>query len=846
MILVSALFAFTAPSWFPFVIPWDDATRTVTDLSYLNASPAGRNGRIVARDGHFVEAATGNRVRFLAVDIVGAAAFKSHDDAEKTAAHLAKLGVNLVRFHHLQASWAVDSGGSIWKKRRVYLELDPVQLDKLDFLFAAFKRHGIYSNLNLQTTRLYVPEMGFPKSVLKIPFELDKRIDKVDRKMIQLQKQYASGLLDRTNPYTGLRYRDDPSLAFVEINNENSLVGWPGEPVADQLNSLPEPFRQEVVTRWNEWLAKRYGGDANLKSSWSKGLEKLGPSVLTANSEWSTENQSNGDVRFEIPNPNQTKAPGLGEVASFRATVNSNSGPDWHVQLHLTGLELKEGHGYTLRFRARCSKPGTMTASAVIDQPDWHGLGLAEPVQIGADWRNYAIPFTANGTVANHNRIGFAGGALRGVLEVEGLSLSNGVDAGPLLAGSLEKGNIPLPKGGIHARTDDFYRFLTETETAYSDEMRTYLRKDLGIKANLIDTQVAWGGISSLVRERGSDYADNHSYWQHPSFPGQPWDSNNWNIGNTPMVDAILDHADGLTGLARFRFAGKPYTISEYNHPAPSDYRVEMMPLLASFAALQDWDALYLFEYGDFGTGKNNDQIGGYFDVGLDPVRAGFFPSAALIFRSGFVSPLEGYNLSVVSRERAVLAISDPWSGRDYDPLTQRIAISIDGTSERLLGGSSSPVKLVKDRDGAIFTIQEPKALVVVGHVANHTVHLKSPGAGLDVTFAFGEFGRGFGAATVTPIRQGGYLLTIGSRAENQEMGWNAQRTTVGPNWGHGPVQAEGVPCDLRIGGVPIRHAWSLDSTGKRLRELSLKTDTSGTSLSLASTDQTIWYELTK
>lgn len=845
MILTAAmLLAAGLQGWFPFVIPWNDASKTPTDLSYLNVMPAGRNGRIVSRNGHFYEAASGNRVRFMAVNMVAAAAFPSHHDADLTAAHLAKLGVNLVRFHHLQNPWGVETGGSIWKKGRLYLELDPVQLDKLDYLFAALKKNGIYSNLNLQTTRSYLPEMGFPESVKDIPFEMDKRIDKVDRKMIGLQKQYARDLLARTNPYTGLAYKDDPSLAFVEINNENSLVSWPWESSVDVFGGLPEYFRQEVVSGWNTWLAKRYGNDDGVRQAWAKGLEKPGPSLLPSGAAWTWENQSNGDVKFDSPNPDETRQYGNGVAPSIRTTVNSNAGPDWHVQIHLVGLDLNSTHAYTLKFKARCSHTSSIGVSATLDEADWHNIGLTKQVHVDPDWRSYSIPFTAVDARPNHNRVGFVLGAMRGTLEIEDLTLSTGIDPGPILGGSVAKGDIPIPGGGIQTRTDDFYRFLTQTETAYSNEMRAFLRKDLGIKANLVDTQVAWGGISSLIREKGSDYADNHSYWQHPSFPGKAWDMANWVIANTPMVSALAKHSDGLTELAKFRFAGKPYTISEYNHPAPSDFRVEMMPLLATLAALQDWDGFYLFEYGVFGEGQKNDQMASFFDVGVDPVRAGFMPSAALIFREGFVKPLTGVNRAVVSSKDAEAVKGNPWAGRDADPLNYRLELTTD-EAPALVKGEGPDRKFLNFEGGSCFALATAKAAVLVGQLFKEIEPPNLKVGQLELGFHFDRSAPTFGAITCVALRSGGYLLTIGSRAENQGIHWNATRTSIGEDWGHGPVLAEGVGTQLTIqGGASKLRLWALDPTGKRKREVTEGSYGQGQTFHIGPADETIWYEL--
>lgn len=50
------------------------------------------------------------------------------------------------------------------------------------------------------------------------------------------------------NPYTKLRYTDDPAVALVEINNENAIdIGY----------HAPSPFYwQELTGIYNAWLAK--------------------------------------------------------------------------------------------------------------------------------------------------------------------------------------------------------------------------------------------------------------------------------------------------------------------------------------------------------------------------------------------------------------------------------------------------------------------------------------------------------------------------------------------------------------------------------------------------------------
>lgn len=87
-------------SVFPFVLPWNDATPSLTDLSGWLEAPAGKRGFIHAeKDGHLY--AGRQRIRFFGVNFCFGANFPRHDDAEKIAARLAKFGINVVRFHHM-------------------------------------------------------------------------------------------------------------------------------------------------------------------------------------------------------------------------------------------------------------------------------------------------------------------------------------------------------------------------------------------------------------------------------------------------------------------------------------------------------------------------------------------------------------------------------------------------------------------------------------------------------------------------------------------------------------------------------------------------------------------------
>jgi len=107
---------------FPFVLPWDDASPGITNMSNLLDKPAGGRGFVVAKEGHLFD---GNkRFRIFGVNTVFGANFPTHEDAGKVAARMAKFGINCVRFHHMDMQAAP---GGIWSADMK--TLDPGQVD---------------------------------------------------------------------------------------------------------------------------------------------------------------------------------------------------------------------------------------------------------------------------------------------------------------------------------------------------------------------------------------------------------------------------------------------------------------------------------------------------------------------------------------------------------------------------------------------------------------------------------------------------------------------------------------------------------------------------------------------
>ena len=233
----------------PFTLPWDDAP---VDLSFLyeKEKPAGRRGFMQVRGGRLVFE-DGTPGRFWGTNFNSAANFPSHSYSEKVARRLAKFGVNLVRFHQMDGDWSTPNifqftKGPLLSSTR---HLDPVSMDRLDYLIHCLKREGIYVYLDLLTYRKFRSGDGVAAAD-QLP-DAARPYSNFDPRLIELQKEFNEQLWTHVNPYTTLAYKDDPAIVLTEIANENELLSL------GHMRNLVEPYRSQLEARFIAWTKTR-------------------------------------------------------------------------------------------------------------------------------------------------------------------------------------------------------------------------------------------------------------------------------------------------------------------------------------------------------------------------------------------------------------------------------------------------------------------------------------------------------------------------------------------------------------------------------------------------------------
>jgi len=234
--------------WWPFLAEESPAAGTPIDVSYLLDAPAGKHGLVTAKNGHFYFA-DGTRARFWGFDIMGKECFPDHAKAVKLADRLARMGVNIIRLHHMDAGWAIPNifDSEEYDDTR---HLSKTSLDNLDYFLAQLKKRGVYIYLDWLVNRKFQGDDNVQKSDAIL--DGAKIVAHFDPRMIQLEKEYMRQLLSHRNAYTGIRYADEPQIALSEVINEDSLF------YEDWYTRVPPRYLAELAT-----ICRKYEPKAN-------------------------------------------------------------------------------------------------------------------------------------------------------------------------------------------------------------------------------------------------------------------------------------------------------------------------------------------------------------------------------------------------------------------------------------------------------------------------------------------------------------------------------------------------------------------------------------------------------
>jgi hypothetical protein len=213
--------------WFAFQPVRDDFQPTILDVSRFVEAPTGRHGFLTVRGERFVFE-DGAPARFWGAQVNPVA----KEQVDFMVRRMRRQGINITRLHGLE--FLNDRNG------KTSSDYSAAAWDRLDYLIAKLGENGIYLILDTDYPLTYrfkpgdqIP--GLPEGG-PAPYA-----EFFDERVAAVLRQRMIDVFTHVNPYTKKRYCDDPTLALVEVLNEDSL------------------FWGEIPARYREQLEKMSG-----------------------------------------------------------------------------------------------------------------------------------------------------------------------------------------------------------------------------------------------------------------------------------------------------------------------------------------------------------------------------------------------------------------------------------------------------------------------------------------------------------------------------------------------------------------------------------------------------------
>jgi len=353
-------------------------------------------------------------------------------------------------------------------------------------------------------------------------------------------------------------------------------------------------------------------------------------------------------------------------------------------------------------------------------------------------------------------------------------------------------------------------RFYIHLEEAFFRGMRDLLKKELGVRPPVIGTADHADRYCAYAHVRGNamlDYIDGHGYWQHPRTHGE------FRIENTPMVNDPLDST--VVQFARTPVVGRPYTISETNHPYPAQWASEGIPILTAYALFHDWDGIYWFTWGSGRLHDRKRTYRRYFDISNDPVKMTHLAACAPLWHRKDLAAAKRCIVRAYTEKEIIEGLRMDRKERPFfDPAFPRSTPLVHATrwapgGEATPYPEAAPLGTIEADTGQLgwygadakqgkVVVDAPHTQALIGFqregrkaTANLAARMETPFGSVYLTSLDGE-----------PIAAAGrLLLTTTAAAGHTGFQWNPDRKTV-KQWGTFPTVIEPVRGDVTLVGL--------------------------------------------
>jgi hypothetical protein len=861
---------------FPWVL---DPTRPIDNSiipGNLSAATA-QKGRISIRNGKLVYP-DGSRARLYGVTIAGPAVFPDSAQAIAVAKRLQSLGINLVRLTYFDYTYYNDASILI-RSNTTSRGFDSTMLRRFDWFIAQLRNHGIYVSLVLRSARHARRDDGIAG------WDSVRNAGRMYSYFLpgyqMVVRDFIYDLLSRRNQFTGIPYRDDPTIAILELEQDNSLF-----------------------TQWinNNTFSLAQGGQLSyfhsrmLDSAFIRFVLAKYRTAQAAQAAWRFSPRSTSNV---IGNPS------FGDP--FDNTWLLNLSNNALAVTERDPLDKKEG-SYSMRIRI--SQPGSrpqdirfrnlspqLQRYALYRVQLWARTDAARRLvtfsianfsfrdTLTSQWREYTYTFRSNNEGTAQFNVDVGGTS--GDVWLDNVRVTAIEEPGLLPGESFSSYTVARSRYNEHtthslARWRDnleFYQTLTENWFTW---MQRLIHDTLRCTA-LIAPGNQQAVLNDIYAARLLDLPSVGTGWDSPyrRIAGASSDSA-WYILNDPQ----LGHPYG--GLiyvpSRTRIAGKPLMVNSYSIPYPHASMSEMTTLLPAYLAYQDADVYvltyYAYNRSSLVTPWVRDRYGPnaagtitHYELAGNPAVMALVPLSSYVFCNELISPA---NEELLLQQTSEALAYPPYnqfgafflySGADARiPLFRRVAIDsfnaslqsyqphreipaladlssvntaalLSDTGELLWNANDTLLLIRTPRYRAATGVLRGKILDISGN-ASHTVERLDDGWIGTVQFL------SLDGQSLDSTQQA--LLSLVTRSCATGAIWSGDSSTY-RNWGAEPMQLEAMNVTINW-----RHAADsltlipLDSSGKplasRVRPITKASNGRFRFTLDQRSDRTVWY----
>lgn len=819
LVLCVALGIHAQPLASPYSFSIDENVDLDTSLLGIPFEKAGSRGRVqLTTEGH-LGFADGTRLRIVGTNLQWNGQWPDSVQAIAMAKRFRSLGINCVRFTSFDFSaW---EGVSILANSPTSTGagLSTTQMKKFDWFMHQLRENGVYYVFSFHS--VWQPRDGDgirqADSIgwgSRMPLIFDSAVQKIHRTIIRL-------LLEHTNTYTGIAYKDDPALAYIVAAEDASLVAYwlyTGDvvrPNGSFANNVGSEHIALIDSLWISWLKKKgHTTDAALNSAWTTTPASTANMIRNPGFEdpfsaaWQLGVSSESGAQAILQYSDAEKKEGS---SSARVRINTLSDPSnsFTIYMYQQLPELKRLGRYQLTFWAKTT-PQRGSRSILMylynSSYPYDNYGMNEELVLTSTWKQYTLTFVSRASDESTANFAFFLGADSGDVFVDDVQLREIPTSGLRAGESIERNSVPRSLALAGDVSNPRYRDNAAFNYEYLRSMFLNVRK---LVRDTIKSDVLMCPSTRLT-----SFFELNAVREYDVFSSTDWR----NSANSMLTE---QYGSTIYAAAQNRIKGKAFVMSFAGAAYPRAYQSELMTVLPAYAGLQDWDGIMFGIFTESPrAGAAKVDSNSYWNIFDKPNVLSLLPLTSTMMRRGDVVT-SAKEIVIDNAQEAIeqprfhvqQAFSLSISPDGRIPLFRRLAMNPEVAAtesflpHREISALSDQVDVAAldaeneqifwDATRGTLRVETPRYVSLSGGGNGQITSLSS----MIIEQTAGALAPTVSIASLTNdpiIESSSSLLAISTRARNEGTQYNSE-TEEFTTWGKGPMQMEGVSMRITL-----------------------------------------------